>query len=441
MFAVFKREYLQAVRKKSFIIMTLIFPFLMAAMMLLPALLVTRGLGEKKVAVIDGTGRLQSAFVRPNEQEPANPQQDARDAMSGRKAQPDIPQTLNIEYVPAHTSDLTQAVGPYLARLGSRDDAQKLDAIFFIPAAALESEDAKLTYYSRTAADIATQERLSRLANKAMQRNRLEANGIRPAALEGLLREVPVDSVQLSRSGEQKKGGEANLILGFIFAAMLLLPSFIYGNETMRGIVQEKSDRVVEVLVSSVRPVQLLTGKILGVAAVGLTQIAVWATMGIALGSYAAAVQIAAGENIAQFLRPIVFVYFVIFFVLAYLTYVCVYAVAGAVSNTEKEAQQFIAPISILMMAPWFVMFPIIMNPDSKLAVGFSLSPVFGPITMFVRTLVAEPPAWHIAVSILVSIVTIAAFSWITAKVFRVGILSYGKRPTLPELWRWIKVA
>ncbi|HET8798625.1 MAG TPA: ABC transporter permease, partial [Thermoanaerobaculia bacterium] len=249
------------------------------------------------------------------------------------------------------------------------------------------------------------------------------------------------DSVQLSRGGEQKKGGEATLFLAFIFAAMLLLPSFIYGNETMRGIVQEKSDRVVEVLISSVKPMQLLSGKILGVAAVGLTQIAVWAVMGLGLGAYAAVGMTAAGVNLSQFLRPAVFLYFVVFFVLAYLTYVCVYAIAGAISNSEKEAQQFVAPISIFMMIPWFVMFPIIMNPESKLAVVFSLSPVFGPITMFVRTLVSEPPFWHIAVSVAVSIATIAAFSWITAKIFRIGILSYGKRPTIPEILRWVKVA
>jgi ABC-2 type transport system permease protein len=252
---------------------------------------------------------------------------------------------------------------------------------------------------------------------------------------------MPVEAVQISKSGEQKTGGEANLIFGFVFAALLILPSFIYGNETMRGIVQEKSERVVEVLVSSVTPMQLLMGKILGVAAVGLTQIAVWLLMAAIGAAYVATGAAVSGVNVAQFIRPSIFVFFFIFFILAYLTYVCVYAIAGAISNSEKEAQQFVAPISLVMMAPWFLMFPIIMNPDSSVAVGFSLAPVFGPVTMFVRTLVAEPPVWHIAVSILVSIVTILALMWVTAKIFRVGILSYGKRPTLPELWRWVKVA
>jgi ABC-2 type transport system permease protein len=209
----------------------------------------------------------------------------------------------------------------------------------------------------------------------------------------------------------------------------------------MRGIIQEKTDRVVEVLVSSMSPTQLLVGKILGVALVGLTQITVWIIMAAVVGSFGIATAAMAGENLLQLLRPATFAYFAIFFVLAYLTYVCIYAIGGAICNSEKEAQQLIAPITMIMMLPWFLLVGIITNPDSNLSVGFSLAPVFGPMTMYVRTLVADPPLWHIAVSILVSIATIAAFFWITAKIFRVGILSYGKRPTIPELWRWLKVA
>ena len=209
----------------------------------------------------------------------------------------------------------------------------------------------------------------------------------------------------------------------------------------MRGIVQEKSERIVEVLISSMSPRQLLTGKIIGVAAVGLTQVGVWLTIIAAAGTFGAASAIEAGFDVTQFLRPMVFVYFVLFFILGYLTNVCVYAVAGAACNTDKEAQQLVAPIQMMMMLPWFVMFAIITNPDSTLSVGLSLVPVYGPITMFVRTLVSEPPVWHVLLSIAVSIVTILVFFYGTAKIFRVGILAYGKRPTLPELWRWLKVA
>ncbi|MEA2489576.1 MAG: type transport system permease protein [Acidobacteriota bacterium] len=440
MFAVLKREYLQAVRKKAFIIMTLLFPFLMLALMAVPALVASKGMGEKKIAVLDGTGLLRQAFARPNAKEKTDPKKEARDAMSGRRRGPELPSQLLIDYHDQAGSDVKTDAKPYLTRLAA-EGAQKLDGVFIIPAGAKDSPDTQLTYYSRSSTDVMTQERLARLTNKAMQRNRLAANGIHPEDVDRLTLEMPVEAVQISKSGEQKTGGEMNFLFGFVFAALLILPSFIYGNETMRGIVQEKSERVVEVLISSVTPTQLLMGKILGVAAVGLTQIGVWLIMGSLAGAYGAATASMAGINVAQFFRPSIFVFFFIFFILAYLTYVCVYAIAGAVSNTEKEAQQFVAPISMVMMAPWFLMFPIIMNPDSKIAVGFSLAPVFGPITMFVRTLVAEPPMWHIVVSIAVSIATIFLFMWITAKIFRVGILSYGKRPTIPELWRWLKVA
>jgi ABC-2 type transport system permease protein len=411
--------------------MTILFPVLMSAAMLVPGLMVARGLGEKNVAVLDGTGKLQSAFTRTIAPVVPDPKQTLRGRNRG-----ELPQTIKAEYV-ANTD-----VKPYLERLNAdRKASNRLDAVFVIPADAIEAANAKMTFYSRSSTDVITQERLGSIANRTIQRIRLSSRGIDPNTIDALTRDVPTEGVQLSRSGEQKKGGELNLILGFLFAALLLIPSFIYGLEIMRGIIQEKSDRVVEVLISSMSPRQLLTGKILGIALVGLTQVTAWMVMLSAVGAYAGTVASLAGINVTQFLRPMVFVYFYLFFVLAYLTYVCIYAIAGATCNSEKEAQQLIAPISMLMMLPWFLMFAIITNPDSGLAIGFSLSPVFGPLTMFVRALVSEPPLAHLAISIAVSIATILVFFWITAKIFRVGILSYGKRPTAAELWQWLKVA
>lgn len=446
MFAVMKREYLQAVRKKTFIIMTILLPFLMAGLMILPGLVLSRGMGKKRIAVLDGTGKLAEAYARPNEPEksdkPTDARQEARKALSGRGRRQELPTQMTIEYVSGAGANLDTAVKPYLARLAHDDDASdKLEGVFVIPQGAVDKPDVKMTYYSRSSTDMMTQERLARLANKSLQSLRLSANGIRPDVVEDLLHDVDVEAVQLSRSGDRKTGGELNFIVAFIFGALLVLPSFVYGQETMRGIVQEKTDRVVEVLISSVTPFQLLTGKVLGVAAVGLTQIFVWLTMAGLVGAYGAATAVMAGVNLSQFIRPMVFVYFFIFFVLAYLTYVCIYAIAGAICNSEKEAQQFMMPIMMFMMMPWFLMMPIVLNPDAPFAVGFSLSPVFGPITMFVRALVTDPPMWHILVSIAVSLVTITAFFWVTAKIFRIGILSYGKRPTIPELMRWIRVA
>lgn len=432
--AVLKREYLQTVRKKMFIIMTFLMPVLIAAVLVLPSLIMARGIGEKKIAVVDGTGKLREAFTRAPALAAEQPEAAKRPGRRG------LPENMRIEYVAAAGKNADEIAQPFLTRMSGAKET-RTDGVFVIPADAITNTDATLRYYSRAAADFMSQERLSSIANGAIQRDRLAARGLSAGDVDLVLRTLSVDAVQLSKSGEEKKGGIANFFVGFMMTGLLLIPSFMYGLEIMRGIIQEKTDRVVEVLISSMSTQQLLVGKILGVALVGLTQIGVWFIMFGAVGVFGIATAAMAGENVLQLLRPSTFVYFFIFFVLAYLTYVCIYAIGGAVSNSEKEAQQLIAPITMIMMLPWFLLVAIITNPDSTLSVAFSLSPVFGPMTMYVRILVAEPPMWHIALTILISIVTIALFFWATAKIFRVGILSYGKRPTIPELWRWMKVA
>ena len=433
LFAVFKREYIQAVRKKMFIIMTFLMPVLMVGLFFIPSLMMERGMGVKKISVLDGTGGLADAFTG------AQVEKDGDISVGENKR--DLPGQIETTYVNVKGQNVDEAAKPYFTRMSSDDKSQRIDGVFLIPADALTEPKAKLKYYSRSATDFVTQSRLSSRVNRSVQRFRLAGRGIPGQDVDQLLKDLDIESVQLSRSGEQKKGGVANFIVGFMLTGLLLVPSFVYGLEIMRGIIQEKTDRVVEVLVSSMSPSQLLVGKILGVAAVGLTQVGVWLLLAGIAGGFGAATAAVAGENFLQFLRPSTFIFFVVFFLLAYLTYVCVYAIGGAVCNSEKEAQQMIMPATMVMMLPWFLMAGIITNPDSTLSVAFSMMPVFGPLTMYVRTLVAEPPMWHIAVSILVSLATIAAFFWITAKIFRIGILSYGKRPTIPELWKWMKVA
>jgi ABC-2 type transport system permease protein len=438
--AVFKREYLAAVRKKMFIFMTLFFPVLMAGLFFIPTLMISRSLSDKRVAVVDGTGRLRDVLSKPIKPEAPDPKKATGDAATQRRSE--VPQTLNLDYADAHGADLQTAAQPYLDKL--RDDSKGhhlYDAVMLIPANAFDDNKAVMKFYSRSATDIFTQERLGTVTNRAIQRQRLNERGIDGKQVDTIMATVKLESVQISRAGKQKKGGEETFLVGFLLAALLLVPSFVYGVEIMRGIIQEKNDRVVEILISSMSPTELLTGKIAGVAAVGLTQIGAWLAILGALAVFGGAVASMAGTDVTQLIVPSFFIYFITFFVLGYMTNVCVYAVAGSACNTDKEAQQLIAPIQMVMMLPWFMMAAIITNPESSMAVAFSLSPVFGPLTMFVRTLVSEPPLWHVLVSIVVSIATICVFFFATAKIFRVGILSYGKRPTLPELWKWLKVA
>lgn len=429
MLVVFKREYLQAVRRKMFIVMTFLFPALMAALMVVPSFLMMRGLGEKHIAVLDGTGKLHDAYLHP-----AAPA--AKTDLQKMQQRREVPQSMQFEYVD-HAADPK----PYFARMTQQSKNGQLDGVLLVPPDALANPEGHLKYYSRTATDFVSQERLSSMTNHSVQRLRLQARGLDADLLNTVMTDMTLDSVQLSKTGEEKKGGSANFFVGFVLCALLILPTVISGLDVMRGIIQEKTDRVVEVLISSVTPSQLLIGKILGTAAVGLTQIGVWLVMLLGISVYGAATIAMAGVNLSQFVRLGTFIYFPIFFILAFLTYVCIYAIGGAACNSEREAQQLIAPITMIMFLPWFLVVVLITSPDSTLSTSFSMSPVFGPMTMYVRTLVSEPPPLQIAISILVSIATIALFLWVTAKIFRVGILSYGKRPTIPELWRWLKVA
>ena len=435
--AVLKREYLQAVRKKMFIVMTFLLPFLMALVMAIPTMMIKRGLEEKKVIVLDGTGQLAAAFA---------------EAEAGAGGRSQLEQKLEeetanvkIDYVAVPAAALEEKTGEYLTALRSeekKEDARRFDAVAIIPADIFESEDdVVLTIYGRTSADVVVQQRVRGALKRALQRQRLTTAAVDPAVIEKVLADVEIDAVQVTRSGEEKRGGEMNLIIAFVFALLMIMPVFIHGNEIMRGIVQEKTERVVEVLVSSMTPAELLTGKVLGLALVGLTQTAVWMLMAALAGGYSATVAVVAGVDLGEFLRPAVFFYFMLFFLLGYLMLVCVYAIGGAACNSEKDAQQLMAPMVMVMMIPWFLMMPILTSPDSALAVTLSLVPLFAPMTMFARVLVSEPPLWQIALSIVLTLATIWAFLMVTAKIFRVGILAYGKRPTIPELWRWLRVA
>jgi len=450
LFAVMKREYLQAVRKKMFIIMTILGPILMTGLMAAITLLVSRGLGEKRIAIVDGTGKLEQTIrdgmkSRDVRDSKSNRAAEAADPLAGKK-KASLRNKGNFEIVyfaAPEGADLKEAAKPQLDRLRLEDSKkeERLDGVLLIPAGIFENPDLPIGYYSRSSTDLMAQERFARVVGRGVSSQRLIGRGLDPNEIDRLLKDVHVDGIQLSKSGEEKKGGEMNFIIGFIFVALLFIPIMIYGNEIMRGIVQEKNDRVVEILISSMTPMELLSGKILGLAGVGLTQLAIWFTMGGILAGGTGAAAMAAGINTSQFLRIDVLLYFLLFFVLGYLINVCIYAVAGSIVNSEKEAQQMMAPVSMVLIVPWLLLTPIIMNPESTFSTVLSLIPLYTPITMFVRVLVSEPPLWQVGLSVLLSIGTIYALFWLTAKIFRVGILSYGKRPTVPELWRWVKVA
>jgi ABC-2 type transport system permease protein len=437
LWAVFKREYLQAVRRKSFLVMTLLAPFMMAALVLIPALMATHGMGEKRVLVIDGTGKLGSAIE-------ALSVPDETDELAGTQG---LATVLRLELSPQNAVDspsVEAMLAVALKRLEVAREGDRLDGILVIPSDVIESGVIEnqgrntVSYYARASTDWLIQRRLEHAVNRAIVRERWRGRGLEVSDLDRIEQRVDIETVRVSRQGHEKTGGELDYIVGFAFVALLFIPILLYGQSIMLGIVQEKSERVIEVLLSSLTATELLVGKVLGLAAVGVTQVFVWMTMGTSLASL---VGTKSALDVSRFMRPGIFLYFILFFLLGYLIQVCIYAMGGAIANSEREARQVLMPVTIATMIPWFMVTPVLTNPESQLSVTLSMIPIFTPITMFMRVLVSEPPAWQVWLSIALTTITVWLLFKLTAKVFRVGILSYGKRPTLGELWSWVRQA
>jgi len=209
----------------------------------------------------------------------------------------------------------------------------------------------------------------------------------------------------------------------------------------MRGVLEEKSSHVVEVIISTVKPFELMLGKILGIGAVGLTQFVIWAALMAAISAPGAVAAVGISGIELPAIPAQLLVFFVVFFVLGFLLYGTLYAGIGAAFDTEQEAQNFQGVVTMFLIVPMVLMIQIINQPDGTLAVALSLFPFFTPMLMFLRMTLAPVPAWQIAASVVMMAGAILACTWIVAKIYRVGILMHGSKPKLKDLIRWVKEA
>jgi ABC-2 type transport system permease protein len=211
----------------------------------------------------------------------------------------------------------------------------------------------------------------------------------------------------------------------------------------MRGVIEEKTSRVVEIVLSSMKPFQLMAGKILGIAAVGFTQYAIWTVFGVALATKGRSLASGAVPQMDMFriptIPPYVFFYFVVFFILGYFLYSTLFAAIGSMVNSEKEAQQLMMPVIMMLVVPLLMIMFVMRSPGSSLSVVLSLIPFFAPMLMMLRISVLLPPWPQVLGSILLLVLAILFMIWLSAKIYRVGILMYGKPPRLAEIVRWIR--
>jgi ABC-2 type transport system permease protein len=416
LFKVAKREYLDRVRRKSFVIGTILGPLLMGGMIVVPGLLFEHT-PESRVtlAVVDNTNSLSAGFER---------------ALDDTLA--DGSRMFELRNVPVPEGGFEDVK----KRLNAEVASGAIEGYLVLPNDLVEKGEA--TYFGKKVSNIRTLERIQSALNKTVVAQRLSREGLDYASVTGMLRRVNIETVQVGKGGEKANEFERMYITSFIFIMLLYMTILLWGIAVQRSIIDEKNNRIVEVLLSSLRPFDLMAGKIIGVGAAGLTQYAVWGVFSIGIASYAL--------STGQFSQYVSFgwttiAFFILFYLLGFLFYSTLFAGIGAVCNTDQEAQQLQTPIVMCLAFTIVIPMAVMQNPDGAFATVCSMIPFFAPILMFMRINILMPPVWQIALSIAILLASIYISGVIAAKVFRVGILMYGKRPDVREILKWVRRA
>ncbi len=428
---VVRREFLERARTKAFVISTILVPVLLAAMMFAP-LLLSRIAPDKPttIAVLDETG---GGIYEALDRELASDEEE--DFLRGRKGESEKVRRYQLERI----SPEGRSREEILDALAARIDDKSLTAYLALPSGILEGKEEPI-YYARNVSDL---ERIRRIRNgltDAVIALRLQGRGLGATDAKEITRSVEIETVKIGARGERSRRGAATeFFVTLIYVMFIYTNILIYGTTLVRSFIEEKTNRVAEVILSSLTSFQLMAGKIIGVGAVGLAQFLIWAGAALALYSFRG-VSPQTGEVFAA-IEPWVVGYFVLYFILGYFLYATLFCIVGAMSTNEQEAQNAQTPVIMIIVAAIILALSLGRQPDTAMAVGLSHFPFFSPILMFTRVQVLTPPLWEILLNVLVLLATIAAMTWVAGRVFRVGILMTGKRATIPEILRWIRTA
>jgi len=429
---IIKREYLERVRTRSFLILTLLLPAIMTVVMILPAKLATMGEKAQHVVVVTSTPQfgemVRQRFLSAMTATDNDDDDDAASSQSNAsKPKPEQEYVIDVD---ANPTDAERDV------LRDKVSSQAIDGYLWLTDDAIAS--GKVTWTSRSMAGFGERARLSETLNRILQYDRLSSSGLTAEQTERLLKPIKVEAVRVEHGHESKGSGGSKFLEVVVMVMLLYMAVLLYGISVMRSVLEEKTSRILEVLLSSATSTQLMAGKLLGVGAVGLTQILVWVVIAGVFAFPAMAMQPSFSE--LQIPLGVLFA-FALFFLLGYLLYSTIYATIGAITTTEQEGQQLQFLVVIPLVLSVFMLGPVVRNPDAPAMVWMSMVPFFAPVLMYARIVVQTPPLWQIALSLVLLIGTIAGIMVLCARIYRIGILIYGKRPNLPEILKWLKYA
>lgn len=410
------REYRERVQRRSFLIGTILGPLLMIGLMVVPILITeTTTQSTLRINVVDDTGELFPLLQKmlADTLESGEPRFVLTEGFSTEAEKDTLPPSL------------------------MRDiEEERTDIVLIIPADIYEGGEAQL--HSKKVGDWDIMGEIRSSLTNTVTRVRLEAQGFDPDRIANLTSPVVMKTFKLDR-GEAREGGFFDdFFRGLMFVMILYGTLIFYGQAIQRSIIEDKSSRIIEVLLSTTTPVRMMWGKILGVGFVGLTQYAIWGFFGVVIVTWAMG-QGGTFGDVARQLSISTFLYFVLFFVLGYFIYSCLFASIGSMVSSDQDAQQLQMPVILLIVVALMMSFAIPKDPAGSISVVGSMIPFFAPIMMFMRINIYQPPAHEILLSVAIMLATIAFLVYLTARIFRVGILMYGKRPTLPEVMRWVR--
>ena len=433
---IIRREFLTRVRKKTFLIMTIIGPLLMGALFIAPILIAQQTNEVAKIRVLDETGLFHNSLQSTPEME--------------------------FEFVRPIDSDDPDERLTHLNQSKADLSEQSVYGLLYIPCGHhcdLNYIEKSIQIFTENTVSLSVKAKLQRTLEKELEQLKLKRSGVDIEEIESAKTSVTISTIALTGDEEVEQSSELSTVVGLLSAFLIYLFIFLYGAQVMRGVIEEKSGKVVEVIVSSVRPFQLLMGKIVGVALVGLAQFSLWVILTTLIVSAASAIfggqldpeALSNAQNAAETseaLRfftllqsinfPLIIGAFLFFFLGGYLMYGALFAAIGSAVDSEADTQQFMLPVTVPLILAIIVGQTVIEQPDSAMAFWFSIIPLTSPVVMMIRVVMGVAP-WELILSMICLIGGFIGTVWLASRVYRVGILMHGKKVSYRELWKWVK--
>lgn len=423
--AIVKREYVARVRARMFVITTVLLPVAIALFGVAPALVMSIQSGTPlRIAVVDQTGKLFGRLKGSLQK-----QEGSLDVAA--KRDPLQPDFVFEELKPVGSSQ------EFTSEVKRRLEQKEIDAYLVLPADVMQG--GTVLFYRRNTSDLISTRRIQSALESVIRDQRLIEAHVDNKTLAELAQPISFDTARISSSGSERDSGAGfALVLGVGF--IMYITVLLYGQVVLGAVIEEKETRIAEVLFSSVKPFTLMMGKLVGVSLVAVTQLAIW---GLAFAGFALyGVNLLASKGMPTSVPniPLIFyLYFVVFFLVGFFVYATLYALLGSIVTTAQEGGQAAMPIIMLLVISFYLFLPVSRSPDSSLSFWLSMIPFFAPVSMLVRIVTQTPPFWQILLSLVIGFATATCLTWIASKIYRVGMLMYGKRPTIPEVLRWVR--